>query len=225
MAVKASQGFRLGPLYTPPSVVVPNVNRGTLIRPSVSGGANWSGAAVDPDTGILYVQSRSQVSSIGLELPRTDLEAKSNLRYMEARSGGPAMPQGLPLLKPPYSRMTAIDMNTGDHSFVVPLGNGDAIRNQPMLKGLKLPPLGGDSTMSGPLVTKTLLIGALTRGGRSGGPRLVARDKATGQEVASVDLPGMPIGTPMTYMLEGKQYIALTVGGQPVPELVAFALP
>jgi quinoprotein glucose dehydrogenase len=223
MAVKAVQGFRMGPLYTPPSLIVPNVNRGTLIRPSVSGGANWSGAAVDPETGTLYVQSRSQVSSLGLMLPSEG--QKGNLTYMEGRGGGPAMPQGVPLLKPPYSRMTAIDMNRGDHTFVVPLGNGDNIRSSAMLKGLKLPPLGGDSTMSGPLLTRTLLIGALLRGGRNGGPRLVARDKTTGQELASVDLPGIPIGTPMTYMIDGKQYIALTVGGQPVPELVAFALP
>jgi quinoprotein glucose dehydrogenase len=135
------------------------------------------------------------------------------------------MPQGLPLFKPPYSRMTAIDMNTGDHVWMVPLGNGDAVRNHPLLKGLNLPPVGGDSTLSGPLLTKTLLIGALTRGGPNDGPRLVARDKATGRELASVDLPGVAIGTPMTYIVDGKQYIALTVAGDPVPELVALALP
>ena len=98
------------------------------------------------------------------------------------------------------------------------------VREHPMLKGLNLPPLGGDSSMSGPLLTKTLLIGALTRGGTKGGPRLVARDKATGSEVASIDLPGVAIGTPMTYMIDGKQYIALTVAATPVPELVAYAL-
>jgi quinoprotein glucose dehydrogenase len=94
-----------------------------------------------------------------------------------------------------------------------------------MLKGLNLPPLGGDSTTSGPLLTKTLLISALTSGGTNDGPSLVARDKATGSALASVDLPGVPIGTPMTYMLDGKQYIALTIAGDPVPELVAFVLP
>ena len=223
MALKAVTGYKLGPLYTPPSLVVPGTSRGTLIRPSTSGGANWSGAAVDPGTGMLYVQSRTTSSVLGLELPREGV--KGNLRYMEARGGSPALPGGLPLLKPPYSRMTAIDMNTGEHAWMVPLGNGDHIRSLPMLKGLKLPPLGGDSTMSGPLLTRTLLVGALMRGGTNDGPRLVARDKATGQEVGSVDLPGIPIGTPMTYMLEGKQYIALTVGGSPVPALVAYALP
>jgi glucose dehydrogenase len=108
---------------------------------------------------------------------------------------------------------------------MAPLGDGKAVRNHPMLKGLDLPPLGGDSTMSGPLLTKTLLVSALSSGGANNGPRLVARDKATGQELASVDLPGVAIGTPMTYMIDGRQYIALTVSGEPVPELIAFALP
>ena len=79
--------------------------------------------------------------------------------------------------------------------------------------------------MSGPLLTKTLLISALSSGGASDGPRLVARDKATGKELAWVDLPKMAIGAPMTYLIDGKQYIALTVDGDPVPELIAFTLP
>jgi quinoprotein glucose dehydrogenase len=121
--------------------------------------------------------------------------------------------------------MTAIDMRSGEHAWMVPLGRGKAIRNHPMLKGLDLPALGGDSTLSGPLLTRTLLVSALTSGGTNDGPSLVARDKASGKDVARVDLPGVAIGTPMTYMLDGKQYIALTVSGDPVPELVAFALP
>jgi quinoprotein glucose dehydrogenase len=110
---------------------------------------------------------------------------------------------------------------------MVPTGNGDRIRSLPALKSLNLPPLGGDVTLSGPLLTKTLLIYALTAGGTKGGPRLVAYDKATGKELASADLPGTAIGTPMTYLLEGKQYIALTVNGPQgeVPELIALTLP
>ncbi len=137
----------------------------------------------------------------------------------------PQMPQGLPLFKPPYSRMTAIDLNTGDHVWMQPMGNGDRIRNHALLRDLDLPPLGGDSSRAGPLLTKTLLIFALTAGGTNDGPRLVALDKASGAEVASVDLPGGAIGTPMTYLLDGKQYIALTVGGERVPALIALALP
>ncbi|PYR39138.1 MAG: hypothetical protein DMF90_00930 [Acidobacteria bacterium] len=123
--------------------------------------------------------------------------------------------------------MTAINMNTGEHVWMVPTGNGDRIRNNPMLKGLNLPPLGGDVTMSGPVLTKTLLIYALTTGGARNGPRLVAYDKASGKELGSADLPGAAIGTPMTYLVDGKQYIALTVQGGPssVPEMVALALP
>jgi quinoprotein glucose dehydrogenase len=122
--------------------------------------------------------------------------------------------------------MTAIDMNTGDHVWMVPLGKGSTVRNHAMLKHLDLPPLGGDSSPdSGPLLTRTLLISALTAGGRDDGPRLVARDKKTGEEVASLDLPGTALGAPMTYLIDGKQYIAVPVSGTPVPELVAFALP
>ena len=137
------------------------------------------------------------------------------------------MPQGLQLFKPPYSRMTAINMNKGEHMWMTPTGNGDRLRNNPLLKLLNLPPLGGDSTSAGPLLTKTLLIYALSAGGTKDGPRLVAYDKATGKEVSSADIPGIAIGTPMTYKLGDKQYIALTVSGLPgeVPELVALALP
>jgi quinoprotein glucose dehydrogenase len=225
-ALEAVSKFRLGPLYTPPSLIVAGGNQGTIGRPSSGGGANWSGAAVDPETGRLYVPSRNAMTIFSLEPPRSTQPAQTNLRYMEGRGGANAsMPQGLPLFKPPYSRMTAIDMNTGEHAWMVPLGEGNAVRNHPMLKALNLPPVGGDSTMSGPLLTRTLLVIALTRGGSKDGPRLVAYDKASGAEIGSVDLPGLPIGTPMTYLLEGKQYIALTVSGTPAPELVSLTLP
>ena len=152
----------------------------------------------------------------------------TTLAVLEARGAlahRPQLRQGLPLFKPPYSRMTAIDMNTGEHLWMRPMGNGDRIRNLPMLRDLDLPPLGGDSGRIGPVLTKTLLIYALTAGGTDDRPRLVAFDKLTGEAVASVDLPGGAIGTPMTYMSGGRQYIALTVGGGRVPELIALALP
>ena len=219
MAVRALEPFRIGPLYTPQSL------RGTVFRPSTGGGANWSGAAVDPETGVLYIPSVNAYSTKQYRPPEPD--ENSTLRYVELRGGGtrPQMPQGLPLFKPPYSRMTAIDMNSGEHVWMTPTGDGDRIRNLPSLRDLNLPPLGGDSSRSGPLLTKTLLIHALTTGGTDDGPRLVAYDKATGEAVASIDLPGGAIGTPMTYMLDERQYISLTVGGARVPSLVAFALP
>ena len=218
MAIEAVDGYRLGPIFTP------NTTRGTLIRPSVGGGANWSGAAVDPDTGMLYVPSVNNHSVI--PYAEIDPDSGATMRYIwrwGPGGGGPTMPQGLPLWKPPYSRMTAIDMHRGEHVWMTPLGDGDRYRNLPMLRDLDLPPLGGDGR-GGPVLTKTLLINALTAGGSDGGPRLVAYDKATGEIVGSVDLPGGALGTPMTYMLDGRQYIALTVGGR-VPELIAFTLP
>jgi quinoprotein glucose dehydrogenase len=206
-------------LFTPPSLVVAGGTQDTIMRPSVGGGANWSGAAVDPETGMLYVPSRNLMSVLRLEAP--DPSRKSNLRHMEARGGAiPRMPEGLPFFKPPYPRMTAIDMNKGEHVWMMPLGDGRAVRNHPRSKDLNLPAVGGDSGLSGPL-----LISAVSTGGKNeDGPRLVARDKATRRELASVDLPSGAIGKPMTHMIDGKQYIAMTVGGDPVPELVAFTL-
>ena len=153
------------------------------------GRASWSGAAVDPETGYLYVPSFNGHSTIQLTEPEP--HEASTLRYIRRSvSAGPVMPRGLPLWKPPYTRMTAIDMNTGEHAWMIPTGRGDRIRNHPMLRDLDLPPLGGEASRSGPLLTKTLLIHALTAGGTDGGPRLVAYDKATGAEIASIDLPG-----------------------------------
>ena len=217
MAIEAVEGFRMGPLFTPNSL------EGTLFRPGAGGGANWSGAGIDPETGRLYVPSRGGYSVLRYREPDSDED--SNLRYLENRGRGlkPIMAEDLPLWKPPYSRMTAIDMNTGEHVWMQPLGNGDQVRRHPRLAHLDLPPLGGDGR-GGPLVTKTLLIGALTAGGTDDGPRLVARDKATGVEIAAVDLPGGALSTPMTYQLDGRQYIALAVAGE-VPYLVALALP
>ena len=220
MAEKAMQGFRTGPLFTPPSL------EGTITRPGTTGGANWGGAAVDPTTGMIYIPSRNAHAVLRLAKPESALD--SNLLYMQTPGRNPTMAEGLPLFKPPYSRITAIDMNSGNHAWMVPAGMGERIRNNPRLKGLNLPALGGDSTFSGPLLTRTLLIYALTTGGSKGGPRLVGYDKASGKEVASTDLPGVAIGTPMTYMLDGRQYIAITVQGRTstdTPELISLALP
>ena len=233
MAVEAVKDFKLGPLFTPPGRPIEGGTQGTLMRPPDFGAAGWAGAAVDPETGMLYVPSRNIAVAIPLYQPDPALGATMRYthgapeaqRLTQMRGGATyraQMPQGLPLLKPPYSRMTAIDMNTGDHAWMVPLGNGDRIRNHRLLRDLNLPPVGGDG-IGGPVLTKTLLINALAAGGSDGGPRLVAWDKQTGEELGSVDLPTGAIGTPMTYMVDGTQYIALTIGGG--PRLVAFALP
>ncbi len=222
MAVEAVRNHRLGGLYSPPMLSVEGGLQGTIQRPAIGGGANWSGAAVDPATGILYVPSTNGYSIMKYITP--DPAEGGNLRYTQGGFATPSlMPQGLPLFKPPYSRITAIDLNTGDHVWMQPNGDGDRFRNHPRLRDLDLPPLGGDG-QGGPLLTRTLLVSALSAGGADGGPRLVARDKATGEIVGSLDLPAGAIGTPMTYLHDGRQYIALTVGGE-APELIAFALP
>jgi len=220
MAIDAVSDYRLGPIFTPPTW------DGTIQRPSSGGGANWSGAAFDPEDGILYIPSTNAYSVMQYREPNPGEEATLDVieRRGETRTR-PQMPQGLPLFKPPYSRMTAINLNTGDHVWMKPMGNGDRIRNHPLLRDLELPPVGGDSSRAGPLLTPDLLVYALTTGGDNDGPRLVALDKKNGEELGSVDLPGGAIGTPMTYMVDGKQYVALTVGAVPVPELIAFALP
>ena len=140
------------------------------------------------------------------------------------RPGPVRGPQGLPLIKPPYSRMTAYDLNTGDIAWQVPTGPGlDRIRDHPALEGLDLPQLGGQRTASGPLVTKTLLVYGLALASRRGdGGTLVAYDKATGETEGEVALPGRPLGTPMTYMADGRQFITLTLQGA---QMVSLALP
>ena len=232
MAVEAVEGYRLGPLFTPLDRQIDGVTRGTIMRPPPDGTAGWAGAAVDPDTGMLYIPSRNRAAVVQLYSPDPALGATVDYTHGAPEqqmltgpdnSQGPQMPQGLPLLKPPYSRMTAIDLNTGDHRWWVPTGEGNRYRNHPQLRHLNLPPLGGDNGFNGPLLTKTLLLYCLTAGGTNEGPRLVAYDKTDGTQLGSVDLPSGAIGTPMTYMVDGRQYIALTVGGG--PRLIAFALP
>ena len=235
MALEAIDGWRLGPLFTPLDLPVEGVTKGTIMRPPPGGTAGWSGAAVDPETGMLYIPSYNQPAVVAFYAPDAALGAtvaythgadEAN-RLERIRAGTfrslPVMPQGLPLVKPPYSRMSALDLNTGEYVWQVPTGNGDRFRNHPRLRDLNLPPLGGDGTRTGVVLTKTLVIYNLSAGGTDGGPRMVAYDKATGEELGSVDLPSGALGTPMTYMVDGKQYIALPIGGG--PRLVAFTLP
>ncbi|MEO2197258.1 MAG: PQQ-binding-like beta-propeller repeat protein [bacterium] len=224
MAVEAVKDFRLGPLFTPPMNTIEGGIQGTIQRPAIDGGANLQGSGVDPETGLLYVPSNNSFSVLKYYTP--DPDAGGNLRYSQSAFGSgrqPRLPQGLPLFKPPYSRMTAIDLNAGDTAWMQPNGNGDRYRNHPQLRDLNLPPLGGDGR-GGPVITKTLLISALTAGGSDGGPRLIARDKATGEVVGSVDLPAGALGTPMTYLHDGRQFVGLTIGGE-TPELIALAVP
>ena len=208
-------------LFTPPSLISAGTNgtRGTIALPGYTGGANWSGAAVDPGTGILYVSSATQ--PIIPRLVQLGPE-RSNLRYSRGPMRAPPGPAGLPLFKPPYGRITAIDLNEGEIVWQESNGLGPVdIRDHPQLEGLELPPLGGGRDFL--LVTETLLLSGQQQPDADGRYVLTARDKATGEVLAEVPLPGRAIGAPMSYMVEGTQYIALTVRGNP-PRLVALAV-
>jgi quinoprotein glucose dehydrogenase len=183
---------------------------------------------VDPETGIMYVASQRGHSVISLipgdqrgEVIGGD---DSNMNYVSRGPGGIRGPQGLPILKPPYGAITAIDLNTGKHVFRIP--NGDTpqdVRDHPALQGVALPRTGKNGHAN-VLVTRTLLIYGE---GRRGSPLLHAVDKRTGEEIATVELPAPTNTAPMTYMHQGRQFIVVSVAlGPDVPaRLVALALP
>jgi quinoprotein glucose dehydrogenase len=220
--------YRTGPVFTPPSVVgdSPTDTKGTIQLPGSIGGADWTGAAFDPETGILYVPSMTNpfVSNLVPGDPK-----ETNLRYRASTRELIQGPRGLPLVKPPYGRITAIDLNRGEQRWMV--ANGDGPRFHPELKALNLPPL-GHSVRAAPLATKTLLF--VTEGDQinvrtpplGGGRKIRALDKATGQTVWEQELEAGSTGTLMTYLHNGKQYIVVAIGGvRHQAEFVAFSLP
>ncbi len=216
-ALESLSDLRIGPLYTPPSLLeADDGTRGTLILPHYGGGANWEGGAADPETGILYVGSQTNPAVFALR-PDPDF---TDIRYVFA-SGPVPDPMGLPIVKPPWGRITAIDMNTGEHAWMV--ANGDTpedVANNPALAGIEIPRTGKFSRAM-LLVTRTLLFAGE---GYGGDPVFRAHDKATGEILAEIELPGAVSGRPMTYMVDGRQYIVLSVGRQGPAELVALAL-
>jgi quinoprotein glucose dehydrogenase len=197
--------------------------------PGTGGGVNWPGSAVDPETGRLFVPSQTRLRAVEL----IEYAPPATVGYFTETWAVPVPgPQGLPLVKPPYKRVTAIDLNTGEHAWMSP--HGDGPRNHPALKALNLPALGGHSGINagGPLVTKTLLL--VNSGGRyvedqaEGARSITAYHKDTGDYLGSFMLPSVPYGNPMTYLHEGKQYIVVAVGGGggvAAPELIALTLP
>jgi quinoprotein glucose dehydrogenase len=212
-AIALLEPFERGPLFTPPS------EKGTIQLPGNGGGAEWSGASFDPDTGMLYVPSVTSPIVDRLVAPDP---ARSNLRFR--RDGTQNVPtlDGLPLTKPPYSRMTAYDLTSGRIAWQIPLGDGP--QDHPLIRHLNLGPLGAGR--GHPLLTKSLLFVAHRGGRRAGGlppegPSLMAIDKATGRIVGRTDLPMAP-ATPMTYMHEGRQYVAMAVGSGAEAGIVAL---
>ncbi len=226
-ARKIAEFYRLGPLFTPPSLVDDEAKkRGTLTLPGSQGGANWPGPAFDPETGILYVSSSTSPRIYGLvrDPERSNMDYINGSRLRLPQGGGP---RGLPLIKPPWGRITAIDLNEGEILWQVPNGEApDYVRDHPALEGVEIGRTGRPDR-SGLLLTKTLLFagegGGLFAEFGSGGNMLRAHDKRTGEIVSEFELPANQTGVPMTYTLDGKQYIVLAVGAQDYPaELVAL---
>jgi len=264
-AMALIRNYKIGPLYTPPTLSSPE-RWGTIVNPGIQGGTNWPGGSYDPDTHMVYVYSKTQPSLVGI-VPNDDA-AVSEFAYVHGVAGikpqkqvamGAAVPrggfrpppqppqassgqkhkgmppgfltvQGLPLLKPPYGRITAIDLTKGEHAWQIAHGETpDNIRNHPALKGMKIPRTGRPGNLA-PLTTKTLVIcgeaGFYTNEFGVRGAMLRAYDKATGEEKGAVYMSAPQSGSPMTYMSKGKQYIVVAIGGGNYSaELVAYRLP
>lgn len=216
--------FRIGPLFTPPAVRGQDGLEAAIHCPGANGGANIpGGAAIDPESGILYVASTKACSAPRL-VPGTEVDSASNVQWISVGPGGVGGVEGLPLFKPPYGRITAIDLNTGEHLWWIPNGDTpDNVRNHPLLQGVDVGRTGAGAHATA-MVTRTLLIYGEGRGGR---PLLHAVDKRTGQELATVPLPGSTTTAPMTFMHLGVQYIVTAIGGASFRggALVALRLP
>jgi len=211
--------YRLGPLFTPPSL------KGTLMRPGIIGGANWGGGAFDPDTGMVYIKTTNAPAVVRVK--KTD-RAPSNPRASEvdAEWSGDLGAQatfhgGLPLTKPPYGHVTAIDLNHGTIAWQRPFGDWPELRNNPALKNVKLPDELGIAGPQGGVVTKG---GLYFVGGED--MSLHAIDKTNGKDIWKGTLPARSYGTPATYRTRtGRQMVVIAVGQGPDAALVAFALP
>ena len=243
-ALKLVSEYTLGPLFTPPIVAGTNGKRAVLMLPNMTGGANWQGGAADPETGMLYVSSGTSVSQMSLNPENVGLEprpvsapaATAPAGAGSSPRGGPLPPprmfgpQGLPLIKPPYGRIVAIDLNTGDHAWTIANGEApDWIKNHPALAGVQLPRTGRYKHV-GLIVTRTLVFAGEGSGlfavpPGSGGPMLRAHHKQTGEIVSEFRLPANQSGIPMTYLAGGRQYIAVAVGAVGTPaEFVALTV-
>lgn len=219
--------FVYGPMFTPPTVKGVDGKQGTILMPGWVGGANWGGAATDPETGVMYVPSVTSPNVTALVPP--PLPDSSDHRYIRGLPREVPMPGGLPLLKPPYGRITAIDMNSGEHLWMS--ANGPGPRDHPAIADLDLPWL-GQRGRPAPLLTKTLLfLGEGTEDALSilpiaGGKAFRAWDKETGAVIWETELAAGTSGAPMTYMVDGRQFIVVAIGDRNTRgRLVALALP
>jgi|TARA_B100001245_G_scaffold55108_1_gene37317 quinoprotein glucose dehydrogenase len=209
-AMEIIKQFDYGMLYTPPSL------RGTINLPGWTGGAEWSGAAFDPETSMYFIPSVT--SPIVVQVVEQD-PAVTEFRYIRDGLRNVNGPQGLPLTKPPYGRVSALDLDTGEYQWV--RANAQGIRQQIIDMGIADPGPVGVVNVAPLLVTKSLLFQAIN----DGIPVLRAMDKTTGETIADIDLPAIPQGAPMTYMIDGKQYISIASGGGSDAKLITLSLP
>ena len=241
-ALQIVERYTIGPLFTPPSVRGdgPNDNQGTIQLPGSQGGADVQGASFDPETGYLYIPSITSPFVADIVEGNPD---RTNLAFVKGRRRWIGGPRGLPLFKPPYGRITAIDMNAGEIVWQVPNGHGP--RDHPAIRHLGLGRLGSPGR-PGPLLTRTLFfigegsdVGVGVPGsGRVpegmpvqivtnyGEPWFRAYDKTTGDVVWEMQLEAGTTGVPMTYLHQGRQYVVVPIGGRNVPgQWVALSLP
>jgi quinoprotein glucose dehydrogenase len=231
--------LRYGVIYTPLSLAnAPDGTSGTIQLPGAGGGANWWGASADPETGFVYVSSVTSpyLGALTKNAPPATPPAPGALPGFDYRTGGanpmPTIPnpsgaqgaRGLSILKPPYGRITAYDMNQGTIAFQIPNGaTPEAVKTHPALQGLNIGRTGNNRQV-GIMVTKTLLFA-----GDGTDPMLNAYDKKTGALIAQLPMTGMQTGLPMTYIHNGRQFILVAVGpsggSQGPRELLAFAIP
>lgn len=250
-AVKLVAKYKMGPIFTPPVVSKIDGPLATLSR--AQAGTNWEGGSYDPETHQVYVFSSGAIGQYGLVPPPnprvSDMEyiqgsaatgartrggagsAAGGARAAAAEEGGASLSvQGLPLGKPPYGQISAVDLNKGAISWQIAHGETpDNVRNHPLLRGLNIPRTGRPGLI-GTVVTKDLVVagegGYFTNPQGVRGAMLRAYDKHTGKEVGAVFMPAPQSGNPMTYMLNGKQYIVVAIsGGNYSGELVAYRLP
>ncbi len=229
--------YTLGPVYTAPILHKPGGSYGVINLPGYIGGINWPGGSYDPETHTIYTYSQTNPLTIGVIIPNPG-HKMGEFDYVHANppsdepgfKPGDLTVDGLPLIKPPYGRITATNLESGTQSWMTAHGETpDYIRNHPALKGVKIPRTGMIGKIA-PLTTKSLVIcgDPMTYTDETGrmGARLRAYDKATGEEKGAVFLPAQQSGSPMTYMLKGQQYIVLAIGGRGFsPEFIAFKLP
>ena len=223
LALAEIRQYRTGPLYTPPSL------EGTIVMPGAIGGGGWGGGAFDPATGMLYVKATNNPALFKLfpvESPSDTLQARYMVelgRALGARAPATETSERtaeLPVHKPPYGTLTAIDLNRGEQRWQVPLGDEPSIRNHPLLRGVTLPPLLGVRGAPGPIVTASGLLFVT-----GGGQVLYAIDSRDGRTLWQHDFGRVAYSVPMTYATrDGRQFVVVATGSGANAELVAFSV-